>query len=171
MRDLIWLAILPLSFSPLFFFFPPSFLSPSFSHHNNSLSLQAYQRPNGYIASQGPIPSTFPDFWRMIWELDSPTIVMVTNLKEEDKVRTNIADSLVPPYPSSTPGTSAVLLIYISVFSRSVFCFQIKCHQYWPSYGTTTYGNIQVTLKEVENLAEYSIRTFNVSPVSWSPVC
>jgi len=43
---------------------------------------------------------------------------------------------------------------------------QIKCHQYWPSYGTTTYGNIQVTLKEVENLAEYSIRTFNVSPVS-----
>jgi len=48
--------------------------------------MQGYQRPNGYIASQGPIPSTFPDFWRMIWELDSPTIVMVTNLKEEDKV-------------------------------------------------------------------------------------
>ncbi len=43
---------------------------------------------------------------------------------------------------------------------------QVKCHQYWPSYGTTTYGNIQVTLKEVENLAEYSIRTFTVTPVS-----
>ena len=43
----------------------------------------------------------------------------------------------------------------------------MKCHQYWPSYGTTTYGNVQVTLKEVENLAEYSIRTFNVSPVSY----
>ena len=42
---------------------------------------------------------------------------------------------------------------------------QVKCNQYWPSYGTTTYGSLQVTLKEVENLAEYSIRTFNVSPV------
>ena len=47
----------------------------------------------------------------------------------------------------------------------------MKCHQYWPSYGTTTYGNIQVTLKNVENLAEYSIRTFNVTPVGGLGVC
>ena len=50
---------------------------------------------------------------------------------------------------------------------------QKKCEQYWPSYGSTTYGNVQVTLKEAENLAEYSIRTFSVSPVSvlpWIPV-
>ena len=50
--------------------------------------------------------------------------------------------------------------------SVSTVCVQVKCNQYWPSYGTTTYGNVQVSLKEVENLAEYSIRTFNVSPVS-----
>ena len=47
---------------------------------------QGYNKPNAYVATQGPIPSTFPDFWRMVWELDSPTIVMVTNLKEDDKV-------------------------------------------------------------------------------------
>ncbi|XP_064386192.1 receptor-type tyrosine-protein phosphatase F-like [Halichondria panicea] len=97
------------------------------SDYINGSYVDGYNHSNEYIATQGPIPSTFPDFWRMVWEMDSPTIVMVTNLKEEDKV---------------------------------------KCHQYWPSYGTTTYGNIQVTLKEVENLAEYSIRTFTVTPLA-----
>ena len=42
---------------------------------------------------------------------------------------------------------------------------QIKCHQYWPSYGSMVYGNLQVTLREVENLADYSIRTFHISQV------
>ena len=31
------------------------------------------------------MPSTFPDFWRMLWEFDVPTIVKVTNLMEDDK--------------------------------------------------------------------------------------
>ena len=49
--------------------------------------LQGYEQPNAYIASQGPVPAAFPDFWRMIWEYDVPTIVMVTNLKEDEKVK------------------------------------------------------------------------------------
>ena len=52
-------------------------------------------------------------------------------------------------------------------FSHSLSLpIQLKCHQYWPNYGSTTYGSIQVTLKGVENLAEYSIRTFQITPVS-----
>ena len=55
----------------------------------SSSHAQGFNKTNAYIATQGPMPSTFADFWRMVWEYDCPTIVMVTNLQEEDKVMCN----------------------------------------------------------------------------------
>ncbi|KXJ07872.1 Receptor-type tyrosine-protein phosphatase F [Exaiptasia diaphana] len=40
-----------------------------------------------YIATQGPTPQTVADFWQMIWEVNSCTIVMLTNLKEGSKAK------------------------------------------------------------------------------------
>jgi len=40
---------------------------------------------------------------------------------------------------------------------------RIKCDQYWPSRGSDTYGNITVSITDVQELATYSIRTFQVS--------
>lgn len=31
-----------------------------------------------YVATQAPIPDTFEDFWRMVWELNASQIVMLT---------------------------------------------------------------------------------------------
>ncbi|XP_026732882.1 tyrosine-protein phosphatase Lar isoform X2 [Trichoplusia ni] len=39
---------------------------------------------------------------------------------------------------------------------------RIKCDQYWPSRGTETYGMMSVTIAEVQELATYCIRTFQV---------
>ena len=42
---------------------------------------------NAFIATQGPVPDSVPDFWRMVWEQGTATIVMLTNLEEKGRVR------------------------------------------------------------------------------------
>ncbi|XP_070535296.1 receptor-type tyrosine-protein phosphatase H-like isoform X2 [Ptychodera flava] len=51
----------------------------------NANWMPGYNSPKEFIASQGPIPESIDDFWRMIWELDVKTIVMVTRCQEGEK--------------------------------------------------------------------------------------
>ena len=49
-------------------------------------TLQGYRQKDSYIASQGPLQHTIEDFWRMIWEWKSCSIVMLTELEERGQV-------------------------------------------------------------------------------------
>ncbi|CAB1315433.1 unnamed protein product [Coregonus sp. 'balchen'] len=43
---------------------------------------KGYRQKDSYMASQGPLRHTIEDFWRMIWEWRSCSIVMLTELEE-----------------------------------------------------------------------------------------
>ncbi|CAL8068630.1 unnamed protein product [Calicophoron daubneyi] len=44
-------------------------------------------RPNAFIATQGPMSHTVNDFWLMVWHSHAPAIVMITKLVEKREVK------------------------------------------------------------------------------------
>ncbi|KAJ2994351.1 hypothetical protein HDV02_001664 [Globomyces sp. JEL0801] len=56
------------------------------SDYINASMLTSLDQQKRYIATQGPLPESFGDFWQMVWEQNSSMIVMLT--KEEESGRT-----------------------------------------------------------------------------------
>uniref|UniRef100_A0A670YH56 Phosphatidylinositol phosphatase PTPRQ n=1 Tax=Pseudonaja textilis TaxID=8673 RepID=A0A670YH56_PSETE len=57
------------------------------SDYINASYVSGYLCPNEFIATQGPLPGTVGDFWRMVWETRAKTIVMLTQCHEKGRIR------------------------------------------------------------------------------------
>ncbi|XP_074082247.1 receptor-type tyrosine-protein phosphatase R [Macrotis lagotis] len=58
----------------------------SLSTYINANYIRGYSgEEKAFIATQGPMINTVNDFWHMVWQEDSPVIVMITKLKEKNE--------------------------------------------------------------------------------------
>ncbi|EGW07524.1 Receptor-type tyrosine-protein phosphatase O [Cricetulus griseus] len=53
----------------------------------NANYIPGYNSPQEYIATQGPLPETRNDFWKMVLQQKSPIIVMLTQCNEKRRVK------------------------------------------------------------------------------------
>ncbi|XP_048358774.1 receptor-type tyrosine-protein phosphatase delta isoform X29 [Sphaerodactylus townsendi] len=78
------------------------------SDYINSNYIDGYRKQNAYIATQGALPETFGDFWRMMWEQRGATVVMMTKLEERSRVK---CDQYWPSRGTETYGLIQVTLL------------------------------------------------------------
>ncbi|XP_060934457.1 protein tyrosine phosphatase receptor type Fa isoform X2 [Limanda limanda] len=120
------------------------------SDYVNANYIDGYRKQNAYIATQGPLPETLTDFWRMVWEQRTCTIVMMTRLEEKSRVK---CDQYWPSRGTETYGLLRVTMLdTVELASYSVRTFalykngsrekrDVRQFQFmaWPDHGVPEY--------------------------------
>ena len=94
---------------------------------------QGYRQRNAFIITQGPMENTVGDFWRMVWEMKSAAIVMLTQLQEDGEVsdRRNVSlstlclECMITSAPVIISGNEPEILVGRS--RRSSCVWQVPC--------------------------------------------
>ncbi|XP_071250761.1 receptor-type tyrosine-protein phosphatase epsilon isoform X2 [Salvelinus alpinus] len=101
------------------------------SDYVNASYIHGYTDNNKFIAAQGPKQDTVADFWRMIWEQKTATIVMLTNLKERKE------DKCYQYWPDQGCWTYGNVRVAVEDFTVLVdYTIRKFCVQYQASDGT-----------------------------------
>uniref|UniRef100_A0A9J7XVS0 protein-tyrosine-phosphatase n=1 Tax=Cyprinus carpio carpio TaxID=630221 RepID=A0A9J7XVS0_CYPCA len=120
------------------------------SDYINANYIDGYRKQNAYIATQGPLPETFGDFWRMVWEQRAASVVMMTKLEEKSRIK---CDQYWPSRGTDTYGTVQVTLL--DTMELATFCVrtfslhksgcnerrEVRQFQFtaWPDHGVPEY--------------------------------
>ncbi|XP_066512487.1 receptor-type tyrosine-protein phosphatase F isoform X2 [Hoplias malabaricus] len=120
------------------------------SDYINGNYIDGYRKQNAYIATQGPLPETLSDFWRMVWEQRTSTIIMMTRLEEKSRVK---CDQYWPVRGTETYGMIQVTLldtVELATYCVRTFALykngssekrEVRQFQFmaWPDHGVPEY--------------------------------
>ncbi|XP_023563640.1 receptor-type tyrosine-protein phosphatase F isoform X4 [Octodon degus] len=120
------------------------------SDYINANYIDGYRKQNAYIATQGPLPETMGDFWRMVWEQRTATVVMMTRLEEKSRVK---CDQYWPARGAETYGLIQVTLldtVELATYTVRTFALhksgssekrELRQFQFmaWPDHGVPEY--------------------------------
>uniref|UniRef100_A0A8C9ZKU9 Receptor-type tyrosine-protein phosphatase F n=1 Tax=Sander lucioperca TaxID=283035 RepID=A0A8C9ZKU9_SANLU len=120
------------------------------SDYINANYIDGYRKQNAYIATQGPLPETLSDFWRMVWEQRTCTIIMMTRLEEKSRVK---CDQYWPSRGTETYGMIQVTMldtVELATYSIRTFALykngssekrEVRQFQFmaWPDHGVPEY--------------------------------
>lgn len=105
------------------------------SDYINANYCDGYRKSNAYIATQGPLPETFQDFWRMVWEQKSASIVMMTKLEERTRIK---CDQYWPSKGVETYGDIEVALVnYEELATYCIRTFTLKNNSMYEAMSPT----------------------------------
>ncbi|XP_078021002.1 protein tyrosine phosphatase receptor type Db isoform X12 [Epinephelus lanceolatus] len=85
------------------------------SDYINANYIDGYRRQNAYIATQGPLPETFGEFWRMVWEQHTANIIMMTKLEEKSRMPSYFFSKVKCDQYWPTRGTETYGLIQVTL--------------------------------------------------------
>ncbi|ESO94440.1 hypothetical protein LOTGIDRAFT_118033 [Lottia gigantea] len=116
----------------------------------NANYIDGYNKPRAYIAAQGPNKPTIDDIWRMMWQLNSKTIIMLTNSTESGKKK---CEQYWPDHGSEDYGNYTVQILntdclpdftirtfLLSTVNQSKYVKQFH-YTTWPDHGVPKFGN------------------------------
>ncbi|XP_078025220.1 protein tyrosine phosphatase receptor type Fa isoform X5 [Epinephelus lanceolatus] len=120
------------------------------SDYINANYIDGYRKQNAYIATQGPLLETLSDFWRMVWEQRTSTIIMMTRLEERSRVK---CDQYWPSRGTETYGMIQVTMLdtlELATYSIRTFALyksgssekrEVRQFQFmaWPDHGVPEY--------------------------------
>lgn len=126
--------------------------------HHGVLAVGGGDLAQGQASSvpPGPKPEMIYNFWRMVWQEQCASIVMITKLVEVGRV------SGTGGWAGGRVGPMGAKSTLKPVLWGGA---QVKCSRYWPE-DSDMYGDIKITLVKTETLAEYVVRTFALERVS-----
>ncbi|XP_067235426.1 receptor-type tyrosine-protein phosphatase eta-like [Chanodichthys erythropterus] len=139
-----------------------------FDDYINANYVPGYNSRKEFIAAQGPLPVTVNEFWRMIWEKNVYTIVMLTKCNELGRVK---CEKYWPSGTNHYHNISVTTTSEISLDSWTIRDFKIKnvktaetryVRQFhftaWPDHGVPQTTEVLIDFRHLvrEHMDQYS---------------